>query len=179
MSEILVSRRYARALMQAAVEEDVLESVQKDVQYLADLVRTSEDFMSFLTEPMIRPRFKQETFQAIFEERLEPITLSFLNLLAAKQRESLLEVCLADFQRAIDEAAGITTAIVRTVVPLTRSQKRTLREKLELFSGKHIRFEEELCPDVMGGVIVRIEDTVLDGSVATQLRQLEEYLAKG
>lgn len=179
MSDILVSRRYARALMQATREQEMLDSVQEDVEYLLQLSKTSEEFQTLLTDPMIRPRHKQDMFDTLFSERLTPITLSFLNLLAEKQRESLLEECLTVFQEVLDEAAGTVTAHVTTVAPLSRSQRRALQEKLEQFSGRSIRFEEDCDPGIMGGLVVRIKDTVLDGSVATQLRQLREHLAKG
>jgi len=99
-------------------------------------------------------------------------------MLARNQRESALLDILSDFIRRINERAGIITAYVKTATPISENQKGRLSQKLSEYSGKRVQLETEIVPDIKGGFVARIEDTIFDGSLATQLEKLREHLVK-
>ncbi|RKU25576.1 ATP synthase F1 subunit delta [Candidatus Poribacteria bacterium] len=179
MRDIRVAKPYARALYDAAVEQNALPAVVADVRGLTETMEQSEEFAQFLSSPLLSPQMKGETFQNLFAESVHPLTLNFLRLLALKQRERYLlaigEVLLA----IVDEAAGRLVAKVTTAVSMTAAQQAELAQQLRAYSGKEVRLETTVDAAVQGGFIVQLDDTVFDASVATQLRRLKQQLAKG
>ncbi len=179
MRDVRVAKPYARALYDAAVEQNALNPIVTDVNALKQTVEQSEEFAQFLSSPMLSPQMKGETFQTLFAETVHPLTLNFLRLLALKQRERYL-VAIADvFLQILDEAAGRLVAKVTTAVPMTAAQQTLLTQQLRAYSGKEVRLEMTVDSAIQGGFIVQLRDTVFDASVAAQLRRLKQQLAKG
>jgi len=175
MSDI---RHYAKELLASAIEQDALSEVKADSQSILKL-ESNQDFKNFLANPTIQPHIKAQMFQQLFEGKIHPLTLNFLFMLAEKQSEGVLLRILAEFIRKVNEQVGIVTAHVKTAVAISDSQKEHLRQKLSVYSDKTVNIETEIDPSIKGGFIARIEDTVFDGSLVTQLNKLGERLASG
>jgi F-type H+-transporting ATPase subunit delta len=105
--------------------------------------------------------------------------INFLKLLALKQRERYLTAIMDVFSAIVDEAAGRLVAQVTTAAPLTSEQEEQLTQQLGAYSGKQVRLETTIDAQIQGGFIVRLEDTVFDASIATQLQHLRQQLAEG
>ncbi|HIE28509.1 TPA: ATP synthase F1 subunit delta [Candidatus Poribacteria bacterium] len=179
MRYIKVARRYGKALLSAAIEQKVLSEVREDTRKILNLIKTSQEFNDFITNPIIQPQFKQEIFQQILGDIVHPLILNFLYLLAQRQRERLLEMIIQEFLREANEYAGIMIAHVTSVVPLTNEQETQLSQRLSAYSGKQIQLEREINEQIKGGFIIRLGDTIFDGSVATQLERLRKSLTMG
>lgn len=179
MRDIRVAKPYARALYDAAVEQNALPAVVADVRALIQTTEQSQEFAQFLSSPILSPQIKSETFQNLFAENVHPLTLNFLRLLALKQRERHLLAIGAVLLEIVDEAAGRLVAKVTTAVSMTAAQQELLAQQLSVYSGKEVRLETTIDPGIQGGFIVQLNDTVFDASVATQLRRLKQQLAKG
>ena len=179
MRETRIAKPYARALYSAATEEDILDRIVEDVNQVLQLTQDSEDFDQFLTNPILSPQFKSEMFQQLLSEAVQPLTLNFLLLLALKQRERSLVAILQMFLEIVDLQAGRLVAQVTSAVPLTDAQKTTLSQQLSNYSEAEVRLELNEDATIQGGVIVRLGDTVFDGSIASQLQRMRILLARG
>ena len=179
MRDIRIAKPYARALYDAAVEQDALDRVVGDANQIVSLAQESEDFEGFLTNPILSPRFKSEMFQQLLSETVQPLTLNFLLLLASKQRERFLVAILQAFLELVDLKAGRVVAQVTSAVPLSDAQQANLVQQLSDYSGAEVRLDLSEDSDIKGGIVVRLGDTVFDGSVGTQLQRLESLLARG
>jgi F-type H+-transporting ATPase subunit delta len=179
MRETRIAKPYAQALYSAATEEDILDRIVEDVNQVLQLTQDSEDFDQFLTNPILSPQFKSEMFQQLLSEAVQPLTLNFLLLLALKQRERSLVAILQMFLEIVDLQAGRVVAQVTSAVPLTEEQKATLSQQLSDYSGAEVRLELSEDAEIQGGVIVRLGDTVFDGSIASQLQRMRTLLARG
>ena len=173
MTMAKVARRYAQAFLDAAAERGILEEVRSDAEGLLQLLEDSDDFQSFLKNPIIETRFKRQTFQELFEDKLNRITLNFLCILADQDRESLLKEILQESLRLFDEREGIIAAEVKSAVELTEEQKERLEEKLSIYSGRKVRAEVSVEPSLKGGFVVNLQDTVIDASLAKQLELMK------
>ena len=118
-------------------------------------------------------------FQQLLSETVHPLTLNFLLLLALKQRERSLVAILQMFLEIVDLQAGRVVAQVTSAVPLTDAQKATLSQQLSDYSGAEVRLELSEDAAIQGGVIVRLGDTVFDGSITSQLQRMRTLLARG
>ena len=179
MRETRIAKPYAQALYSAATEQDILDQIVADVNQILQLIQDSEDFDQFLTNPILSPQFKSEMFQQLLSETVHPLTLNFLLLLALKQRERSLVAILQMFLEIVDLQAGRVVAQVTSAVPLTDAQKTTLSQQLSDYSGAEVRLELNEDTAIQGGVIVRLGDTVFDGSIISQLQRMRTLLARG
>ena len=179
MRDVRVAKPYARALYDAALEQNALADIVVDIDTLRELIETSEEFGQLISSPVLSPQFKSETFEQIFADATQPLTINFLKLLASKQRERYLSAIMDVFTAIVDEAAGRLVAQVTTTVPLTPEQESQLIQQLGAYSGKQVRLENIIDVEIQGGFIVKLDDTVFDASVATQLQRLRQQLAQG
>ena len=179
MRDIRVAKPYARALYDAALEQNALADIVADIDKLRELIEQSEEFSQLISSPVLSPQFKSETFEQIFADATHPLTINFLKLLALKQRERYLTAMMDVFSAIVDEAAGRLIAQVTTAVPLTSGQEEQLTQQLGAYSGKQVRLETTIDAEIQGGLIVQLDDTVFDASVATQLQRLRQQLAQG
>ena len=179
MRDIRVAKPYARALYEAALEQGILAPIVADIDKLRELIEQSEELTQLIHSPVLSPQFKSETFQQLFTDAMQPLTINFFKLLASKQRERYLTAIMDVFSVIVDEAAGRLVAKVTTAVPITLEQEERLTTQLSAYSGKQVRLETTTDAQIQGGFIVQLDDTVFDASVATQLQRLKQQLAKG
>ena len=179
MREIRIAKPYAQALYSAATEQDILDRIVTDANQILQLTQESEDFDGFLTNPILSPQFKSEMFQQLLSETVQPLTLNFLLLLALKQREKFLVAILQRFLEIVDLQAGRVVAQVTSAVALTDAQKANLTQQLSDYSGAEVQLELSEDAAIQGGVIVRLGDTVFDGSITSQLQRMRVLLARG
>ena len=179
MRDIRVAKPYARALYEAASEQDALAPIIVDVDKLRELIEQSEEFTQLIHSPILSPQFKSEMFQQLFTDAMQPLMINFLKLLASKQRERYLVAIMDVFSAIVDEAAGRLIAKVTTAVPITPEQQERFIQQLSAYSGKQVRLETTTDAQIQGGFIVQLDDTVFDASVATQLQRLKQQLAHG
>ena len=179
MRDIRIAKPYAQALYDAAAEQAALSRIVGDANQIISLAQESKDFEQFLTNPILSPQFKSEMFQQLLSEAVQPLTLNFLLLLASKQRERFLVAILQAFLKLVDLKAGRVVAQVTSAVTLSDAQQASLVQQLSDYSGAEVRLELSEDTAIKGGIIVRLGDTVFDGSVTTQLQRLRSLLARG
>lgn len=173
-----VARRYARALFEEARARGQAERIDADVAVLHEAFTASRELARVFESPVIPREKKKKIIETLFAGRLQPLTIRFLELLIEKERENLLPAIVAAYRALQDEAQGIVEAHVRTAFPLDEAGARPLVEKLERLTGKKIRLQLQQDPSLIGGVVVRVGDTVYDGSVRQQLTALRERLRR-
>lgn len=170
--ETAVFQRYAKALLEAAESQGELERVSRDVAGVIGLIDASEDLKRLLESPMVHPKSKRGALEALFKDRVAPLTLNFLLLLVDRRRERATGDILHRFMAYLDEREGVVTAEVRSVQPLTQGQQEAMREKLSSYLNSRVRLQMEVSPGIKAGFVARVGDVVFDGTVETQLRQL-------
>ncbi|ARA94333.1 MAG: F0F1 ATP synthase subunit delta [Bacteroidetes bacterium] len=179
MSDTIVARRYAQALYEQAREARQVEQIDEDVELIRQALADSRELVRLFESPVIPREKKQAVVNQLFGPRVQPLTLRFLTLLIEKEREGLFAAIVQAYRRLRDEQQGIVEAQARVAQPLAEDEEKKLREALEAITGKRIRLRTEQDPSLLGGVVIRVGDTVYDGSVRHQLRTLREKLEQG
>lgn len=174
-----VSQRYIEALAGAAEERGVLDEIQADVEGLSDLLASSEDLTSYVADPLILPEQKREAFTALFQGKVQDLTLNFLLLLCEKRRERLLAEILADYVMLMDERRGVAVAEVTTATEFSDSQIEGLKAKLSTYSGKDVRVVLSVDASLKAGFIARLGDQVFDGTLESMVNRLHHTLRGG
>lgn len=176
MIERTLAKRYAAALLRVTDAEGSTEEAEANLLALKAAYEKDKAFRAVLSQPRI-PRVKKKLFlRKPFEGRAKKSFLDFLELLVDKNRTDILPEVAEMFDRLADVSKGIVRVQVRSWRPLSDAHRTGLRGRLERLTGKKIEIEAQADPALKGGMLVRIGDTVIDGSVAHRLKQLGERL---
>lgn len=179
MSDLIIARRYARALNEDAQQAGVLDAVDADMDMIRESLEQSHDLVRFFQSPIISREKKQAVVESLFAEKVSPNTLRFMGLLVEKKREGLLSKILAAYRALRDEQQGVVEAHVKTALPLSDEEAQTLTAALEKLTEQKVRLDVERDPALVGGLVIRVGDTVYDGSVRNKLANLREQLEHG
>lgn len=171
-----IARRYAGALFQAARDADAVDRVESDLGLVTYTAEANPSLREVFLHPVVPPDRKKEIVAEIFQAKIEDLTLRFLYLLIDKRREEILEEVEREYVRLANDYRGVIPAMVTTAVPLTADEKSRLAAKLGEWLGKKVELHLSEDQSLIGGVLVRIEDTVIDGSVRGYLEVLRDKL---
>jgi F-type H+-transporting ATPase subunit delta len=171
-----VARRYAGALFGAASRHSKTDAVQRDLESLAGLWQTVPLLRQALENPLIPAGRKMKVIDDLFRADLDPLTRSFLHLLVEKRREGILPMVERDYRTLADEARGLVRAHATVAADLDPRQRDELLTGLRQRTGKQIELQVHVEPAILGGVVVRLGDTVIDGSVRGALERLREQM---
>lgn len=176
MREESVARRYAAALFTQALDANTLDAVHADLGTVALAAEQVAPLRTIIHQPLITEERKKSALKAAFGSKIGVQTLSFLNLLVDKRRIGLLPEIYTEFDRQAREHKNIALAEATSAVPLTVAEEKALQASLEKRTGKKIELKTAVDPSLMGGLMVRIGDTVWDGTVKSELERLREHL---
>jgi F-type H+-transporting ATPase subunit delta len=176
MIERRIVRRYASALFGAASKADEVDRVESDLGLVSYVVESSLDLREALASPIIPPEKKREILAGIFEGRVSRTTLAYMGLLVDKRREEVIRHTEAEYVALANEARGIVEAEVTSATPLAHDQEARLAARLSQTTGKSVQLSKRVDPSLIGGLLVRMGDKVIDGSIRGQLGALREQL---
>jgi F-type H+-transporting ATPase subunit delta len=176
MSNGAVSRRYAEAVFSIALENKSLEAWRKDLETIR-VVLSNPQLVLFLENPKVTNEEKKRLVTSLLRKRVQPAPLNFVFLLIERHRVGIAGHVAIEYQRMMDEHLGIATAEVTTAVPLSAEQLKGVVSRLTELTGKKIKLETKVDATIIGGIIIKIGDRLIDGSVATRLANLSQAMA--
>ncbi len=171
-----VARRYAHALFDAAHARRLLDTVESDLADFTRLLREEPRLSSLLITPQVTTGEKRRLLEAILGGRVHALVLELLWLLLQKKRLPAIGDIIEGYGILLEEHRGIVHAEVTTVRPLSAAQQERLKASLERRTGKTVVLERKLDPRVMGGVVVRIGDQVIDRSIRRTFQEMRASL---
>ena len=170
------ARRYATALLEISKEKNVVEATLEDIVLIQNTIGDSRELQLFLKSPIIKPSVKKQTLITLFEKHIKDLSLQFVVLIAQKERAQILHEIATSFVQKYNEFAGIIEVEVRSATSLSDKQRNALQEVLEKTTSKKVTLQTVEQEELKGGLLVKIDDTVIDGTVKHKLEQLEESL---
>ena len=171
------ARRYAQAAFQIAGEKNELEGWLDDLTVLAGAVQDSE-FATFLDAPQVSIGQKHEVIRGALSKTVGPLPLNLIALLASRNLAGVLPAIVDQYQRLLDEHNGIERAEVVSAVPLDDAERGQVEQLLRRVVGKEIRMTSSVDPRIIGGLVARVGDHVIDGSTATRLESMRRELVE-
>jgi F-type H+-transporting ATPase subunit delta len=174
------ANRYAKALFDVAVEEKAdLAQVDRDLQAVAEMLKTSPDLELNLRRGSVTDAQRQSLMEAVSKAMslTAPVT-KLLVLLARSGKLELMKDLAESYQERLLSHQNIVRADVTSAAPLSPEKTKALEESLSKVTGKKVEISVGVDPDLLGGVVARIGSTVYDGSVTTQLSKMRQELVK-
>jgi F-type H+-transporting ATPase subunit delta len=173
-----IGHRYGRALFQAALEQGAAEEVFADAEsYLAARAKTPT-LRHVFESPQVSTEDKHRLVDTVFEGRVHKLFLDLLHVLIDKKRIMFAGDIAEAYRHFYEQHKGILEVKAITAVPLEDSQKKKLIAKLEEQTKKTIRLTAVVDPEILGGVVLKLEDRLVDGSVRYQLAEMKRRLAE-
>jgi F-type H+-transporting ATPase subunit delta len=172
-------RGYAQALFSIAEAEDALETVEDELFRFARAVERENSLRESLTDPALPVDRKKAVLQEILGERASPHTISILGFLVEQGKARELTAIVDELVALASERRKAAVAEVRTAVPLSDKQKGDLAKALERATGRTVELKVVVDPSVVGGVVARVGDQVIDGSIRKRLELARERMSEG
>lgn len=171
-----VAGRYAEALYDIAVRDNAVDRIEQELKSLEVILKESEDLQKVLFHPQITADDKKELLEKVFSGKISPVTANFLALLVDRRRETFFGDITAEFVKRANEGRNTVTASVTSAVELNDAEKAGMDKTLAKMTGKTVQVSYSVDPSLVGGVVVRIGDKIIDGSVKTRLCDMRERL---
>jgi F-type H+-transporting ATPase subunit delta len=174
-----VSARYAKSLIDLAIEQDQLEKIYGDVQGFLEILK-NRDFANMLQSPIVKSDRKQSIFNAIFGDSITATTKAFFDIIIKKGRESELADITTAFVEQYKAIKNITSVTLTTAIAASDEMIAAVKSKLEKSgaAGGNVELETKIDASIIGGFVLEYEDKLYDASVANQLNQLKKEFSK-
>lgn len=168
-----LAHRYAKSILDLAIEKGQLEKVYEDMLYLQQLTKSSREFLNVLRSPIITNEKKQAVIDAVIGKNVSEMTRSFAKLLATKSREGELPEIIVAFINQYKANKGIHTVKLTTAVPVSDSIKNKIVDQVRRTSNMQtIELETTVDPNLIGGFVLQAGDKFIDASLAYDLKQI-------
>ncbi|HEV7622271.1 MAG TPA: ATP synthase F1 subunit delta [Flavisolibacter sp.] len=168
-----LASRYAKSILDLAIEKDQLEKVYQDMLFLDQVVKSSREFNNMLDSPVIASDKKDKVISAITSGKISSMTDSFLKLLVVKNREINLQQIISSFINQYKQKKDIHTVILTTAVPLHEDVKNKIIEQVKKTSNmKNIELKTIIDPSIIGGFILQTGDKLVDASISYDLKEI-------
>lgn len=176
MNQSLIAHRYATALYRLAEERQLTERLYEDTQLVRAQLSESPSLVKFLNAPYVSVTQKKELIQKVFQQHVDLTTLNFLELVLGQGRHSFLSEMLRVYELLYKKARNIRSVEVTTAKALLPDQIERVKMEIQLKLHADIELTLKEKPAIVGGLIIRVDDHLLDASIATQLKHIEKQL---
>lgn len=169
------ARRYAEAVFSIADESNTLEAWSRDLRTIADLV-SDREAGALLSSSRVPRAEKTRLLAAAFEGHVSALAMNLVRLLEDRNKLALAPQIQQAFQGMADDRRGIAHAVVTTAVALSDDEQRAVEQRLSQITGKRVDVTPVVDPAIMGGVVARIGDHLIDGSTRSRLLALKRRI---
>jgi F-type H+-transporting ATPase subunit delta len=172
------ARRYAEAAFEVALRDDTVATWRADLDDAASIA-ADETVGHLLANPAVALETRTEMADSIFGKTISRPALNLIGLMLRRGRIEQLPRVAAEFRRLDNARQGITMTTATSAAPLTPDEVRALTERMEQFTGGSVELDLQVDPSLLGGLVVRVGDRLIDGSVRGRLERLRNQLVSG
>ena len=171
--------RYAKSVIDLAVERNQLEALYKDMLYLQSMIQGSRELVSFLRSPVIKGDKKQKIVDALTQGKISELTAAFIRLLINKTREEHLPEIVGSSITLYNTMKGIHKVKLTTAEPVSEPLKEAIVNKIKgETSLQKIELETAVKPELIGGFVLEFDNNLVDASIARDLRDIKKQFSQ-
>ena len=178
MKQLILAKRYAKAIFSLGKEQGKVEAYAESLNAIAELYKNTElEVEDALTNPLYPVDARQKVMAKIAESvDADAIMTGFLNLLIEKKRVDVIPEIATAVQEMLDREENISHGSVISAIELDSTLLEKIQATLEKITGNKVILETQVDPSIIGGIVAKVGDLVLDGSIRTQLNGLKESI---
>jgi F-type H+-transporting ATPase subunit delta len=178
MNEIRIAKRYARVALSNAIEKSLIDTFYKDFVLVQNSIKGSRELGLLLKNPVTNKDKKISIVKELFGKHINNESFEFIRFLIDKGRDNIILEILNSFFEIRNEYLGLLEVNVFGFYPLSEDQQGKIKKELEETIKKKITVSFQVDKSILGGIIIKIDDTVLDASVKRKLELLKEHMLK-
>ena len=177
MKNTVLAKRYAKALFQVGKEGDALDEFSTALADMAKLYADVPEVEDGLTNPLYPQDVREKVMEKLVEAmKVSELMTNFFNLVAQKGRADVLPDIAETFQTLVDDERNVCQGTVVSATKISAKLNDKIKATLEKITGKQVVVTNEIDPSIIGGIVARVGDLLLDGSIKTQLQDLKESI---
>ena len=169
---------YARSLFEVAREQDKLDELREQVGQFADALGEHRELAVFFFSPYFSTKEKQDGLGRLLQEA-DQILLNFLSLLIENHRMPVIFRIRHEYERLWDEENRILPVEITSAIELDQATTESLGRTIGERAGRNVMLAARVDPDILGGIVVRVGNSILDASIRNRLEQLRRHVAQG
>jgi ATP synthase F1 delta subunit len=169
---------YARSLFQAAREHGRLDELREQVGQFADALNENRELAVFFFSPYFSTKEKQEALDRVLDGA-DPLLLNFLKLLIENHRMPVIFRIRQEFERLWDEENRTLPVEITSAIDLDEATTESVGRQIGERTGRKVSLVSRVDPDILGGIIIRVGNSILDASIRNRLEQLRRHVAQG
>jgi F-type H+-transporting ATPase subunit delta len=174
-----VASRYAKSILDLAIEKGELEKVYADMQFLQAAIKSSKEFAAVLKSPVVHADAKNKIFQAVAGGKVSEMTMAFTRLLINKARESVLPEMIGSFIQQYKKYKNIHSVKLTTAIPVSDALKNEIIAQVKTNKGmENVELETLVNPDIIGGFVLQTGDQLVDASISYDLKMVAREFEK-
>lgn len=173
-----LAKRYASSLLSLATEQNKLEKVLSDMQYIGRVIDESNELEVILKSPIIKDSQKISVLQKLFGEDIDALTAKFIELLIKNSRETYLHEVIYSFINLYELKKNIKTAYITTSKPLNEKNLAKLKELTKRIKADSVNIVQQIDESIIGGFKINIDDLQIDASVQSKLKELKREFSR-
>ncbi len=171
-----ISHEYAEALFLLSCEEKSEEKYLFDLRLVKEILDSEPEYLEFLHSPSISKEEKLNAINTAFGGRINEHIVSFLKLLCENNRIEYIYSCFEVYEKLYNQIKRVIVANVTSAIELTEDEKAKIIKKLEKKFGYRVELICRIDENILGGIIIKTEDTILDGSLKRKMRDVKEVI---
>jgi F-type H+-transporting ATPase subunit delta len=175
-----LASRYAKSLLDLAIEQNSVSATMQDIDLLNSICVQSRDFTNMLRSPVIPADKKHAIINAVIGDKLSDLSKAFITLLVNKGREANLPEIAKAFIEQYKELHNIKTVTLTTATPVSEAVKEAIRKKVVASMPSHMKIElqEKVNADLIGGFVLQMDDKLFDASIRRDLNDVKAQFLK-
>lgn len=176
MDQSAITVRYAKAFFSLAKEKNMLDILKADIELVNSVCENSGDFILLLESPIVKTSKKRELIKSIFAGKIHELTLQFLLLITSNKREIHIPGITRNFLIFTRKNQNIRSAVLTTASGISPETIKKITQLLGEKLQATVELSTQVNPDIIGGLVLRVEDKQYDASVSTQLKKIKQTL---
>ena len=174
----VIADRYAQALFEVGEETQTTSELYQELSELVDIFNENKDFYNFLKSPLIGREDKKNVMQNIFKNQLSNSMNNFLKLVIDKDRISAIENMKESYKSLLNDKNNILEGTAITAVELSEKEIKDLEKNLSIKYNKNVTLNNIVDETILGGVLVKLGNEEIDGTVRTRLSKMKNQLSQ-
>ena len=173
MKNVLLIRRYAKAFLEYAIQNDMVDESLADLELLTETIQSNRELRNILSQPFVQKSKKEAILKRVFENKISDKTLNFIDLILEKNHPELLTNLLIMYRDMYNDYKGIAVVTITTVVKIDEKRQQHLLSFIKHAINGNIQIINKIDKKIIGGFVINYKDYQYDASIYTKLRNLE------
>lgn len=173
MNDSVVGARYSGALYEIAEKKGLVIETYDELNMVMESYEKNKEFKEFIDHPLVEDQAKKDFINKIFGKEFNKQTIDILEYLIDKSRLSSIRSIVTEYLKIYYKKSAVIEAVATFAVAPTKEQEKTLVERLNKKTGKEIKLSVKVDPSILGGIIVKLDDEIIDGSIKTELEKFK------